>query len=578
MEPRRERRLGSEFQAGDWLVQPQACRIVGEGQHRRLRPRMMDLLVLLAEHAGEVLTKEEILDGVWGTRYVGESSLTREVAELRRILGDSRGKPRYIETISKRGYRFVAAVPTRRAFKEPRVAVLLFHNLNREPELEYFAEGIADILITELAGINSLRVISRQSVLHYRNSDKSLPAIADELNVDAIVEGSVLHAGSRIRVNAQLVGARPEAHLWARNYDCELGDVLAVQTRVARAVAESVHAALTPQDIARLSRTIPGDPDVHRDYLRARFHTMRWTAEDLQLGLRYLRGVIDKDPTFAPAHELLASSLLASEFWGSTPPRSAAMEAMAAAARAVQLDDSLGEGHATLGLAMMAREPLTAEQELKKAVGLNPSSPFVRLSYALFLLNVRRDPAAAIEQAEAALETDPLSEHTNFSYAWILFFSRQHTRAEEQAARTLEMFRDSMMACYVLGWAQVALGRPADAVVAFERAMALSRNAIGLGYLGHAYGLSGRHDQARAVLSELTERARTEDVPQTSFAYVHLGLRDLDRTFEALDRCLAARDPRLSWFPLTVFCEGVRTDPRFLKLLATLAAGATAAT
>jgi len=586
MEPTRRSLHGSEFQAGRWLVQPNACRILSGGEELRLRPKMTDLLVVLAEHAGEVLSKETILDSVWGTQYVSESSLTREVAELRRILGDSRGKPQYIETIPKRGYRFIATVRACQPAGAPRIAVLLFDNLNRDPGLDYFAAGISDVLITELGNISSLRVISRQSVLHYRSSEKSLPEIARELKVDAIVEGSVLHSGSLVRVTAQLVKASPEEHLWARNFDCEVGDVLAVQARIARAVAESIHAALTPQDLARLSRTIPGNAETHRAYLKARFHTLRWTTEDFQIGLRYLREVIEKDPAFAPAHELLASSLLASGFWGAVPPGSELMEAAAAAAKAVQLDDSLAEGHATMGLALMAQalqldRPgglAAAEQELKKAVALNPSSSFVRLSYALYLQRVRNDSAAAVEQAEAALETDPLSEHTNFSCAWILFFAGEHERAEERALKTLEMFRDSVIGCHILGWAKIARSRPFEAVQAFERAVAFSRDSNGLAFLGHAYGLSGRRDQALAVLDELIERSSTERVPPTSLAYVYLGLGDFDRAFELLEMCLRERDPKLSWFLLTVCSPEFRADPRFGTLIQRLhAARASAA-
>jgi TolB-like protein/Flp pilus assembly protein TadD len=573
----RQSSLGSEFRAGKWIVQPEACRIVSGNKELRLRPLMMNLLVALAAHAGEVLSKNRILEMVWEAQFVSESSLTREVAELRQILGDNHKKPQFIETIPKRGYRFIAPVQSGMLRREPRLAVLLFDNLNRDPELDYFAEGISDVLITELGNISSLRVISRQSMLHYKNSDKSLPDIARELKVDAIVEGSAMHVGNRVRINAQLVKAEPEEHLWARDFDCEIGDALAVQARVARSVAESVHAAMTPQDLERLSRPIHGDPEVHRAYLKARFHTMRWTKEDFQIGLKYLNEVIEKDPTFAPAHELLASSLFAYGFWGHASPRSVIQRATEAALKAVELDESLSEGHATLGLASMALNPAAAERELARAIQLNPSSAFARLSYALFLV-FSRDCSRAIEQAEMGLETDPLSEHMNFSYAWILFFAGEYQRAAEQALKTLEMYRDSLQAYFVLGWAKIGCSQQAEAVVAFKKAVVLSRDAIGLGYLGHAYGLTGQREAATAVLKELLEKSAVEEVPQTSLAYLHIGLGDFDRAFESLEKCFKEGDSRLVWLPLAVFPDAFREDPRFKMLLYDLKAMVDAST
>ena len=574
MQCSRRSSLGAEFRTGKWLVQPEACRILSGNEELHLRPLMMTLLVTLAEHAGEVLSKERILELVWEASFVSESSLTREVAELRRIMGDDRKDPQYIETIPKRGYRFIARVEPAKRLTGPRMAVLLFENLNRDPDLDYFADGLSDVLITELGCITSLRVISRQSTLRYRNSDKSLQDIARELRADAIVEGSTLHVGDRVRINAQLIRADPEEHLWARDYDCQIGDALSIQSRVARAIAESVHATLTPQESARLSREIRGGPEVHVAYLKARFHLMRWTRDDFQRGLEYLNEVTEKDPTFAPAYELRATSLLALGFWGHTPSSAITKQATESALKAVELDDSLGEGHATLGLAKMSLDPVAAEQELMRAIHLNPSSPFVRLSYALFLQRVRRDSRGSIEQAELALEADPVSEHTNFSYAWILFFAGEYRRSAEQANKTLTMYRDSLMANFVLGWAQLGCANADRAVAAFERAVELSRDAIGLGYLGHAYGLAGHREAALSVLDELLKKSIVEEVPQTCLAYLYVGLGDFDRAFESLDKCFRQRDSRLYWFPLTIFCDEFRSDPRFGALLNKLASRA----
>jgi TolB-like protein len=529
---------------------------------------LMKLLVLLAEQAGQVVSKDRILDAVWEARFVSESSLTRSVAELRQILGDSRRNPQCIETIPKRGYRFIAPVQPGPRTAGPRLAVLLFDNLNKNPELEYFAEGISDALITELGSIGSLRVISRQSVLQFKNTNRSLPEIARELRVDAIVEGSALHVGKRVRITAQLVQAEPERHLWARDYDCEIGDVLSIQARVARAVAESIQATLTPQNLSRLSRQIHGRPDSHLAYLKARFHAMKWSLDDIQTGLQYLGEVIEKDPGFAPAHELLAGCLLTLGFWGYMPPRVAYPQAKESALKALELDEFLSEGHATLGMAkwLLDWDLAACERELLRALELNPSCGIARGSHALFLVTIPRDRRRAIEQASMELDLDPLSADTNFGFAKILFLAGEHEQAIDQILKTLKMHPESSLAYSILGWAYLGRSKTAEAIAAFEKATDLSRDAVALGYLGHAYGLAGRRDAALAVLQELLERSTREDMPQTSLAYLYMGLGDFDRAFESLEKCYEERDSRLFWFPLTVFSRTFRADPRFERL------------
>ena len=569
MKTSRESSLGSEFQTGIWTVQPEACRILCGDRDVRLRPMMMNLLITLAENAGQVLSKDRILETVWEASFVSESSLTREIAELRQVLGDDRKTPQYIETIPKRGYRYIAPVQPGRRRNEPRLAVLPFANLNKDPELDYFADGIADALITELGNIGSLRIISRQSVLHYRNSDKNLSDIARELKVDAVVEGSVLNAGSRIRIMAQLIEAEPEKHLWARNYDCEIGDVLETQARVAHSVAESVHAAITPDDLARLSRRIPGNPEVHRGYLKARFLIQSWNPDDVQTGFQHLHEVIQQDPGFAQAYELMASCLFVMGFWGYLPPRVVYPQARAAAVKAIELDELLSTAHATLGLSNLVLDwnPIACEREIVRSLQLNPSNDFARLSYALFLVTIPRKFAKAVEQARLGLETDPLSEHANFSYAWILFFAGEYERAREHALKALTMYRNSLHLHYILGWAHLGCSDEEEAVAAFRKANGISMNAIGLGYLGYALGLSGCKEEARAVLYDLTERPAPAEIPLTSLAYLHIGLDNFDEAFAALNSCLQERDGRIFWFPPTVFSADFLADPRYAALL-----------
>lgn len=530
---------------------------------------LMDLLVLLAENAGQVVSKDQILDQLWQGQLVGESALTRNIAVLRGLLGDSTRQPRYIETITKRGYRLIAPVQPARLFAQPTLAVLPFENLNRDPEEDYFADGMSDALTTELGNISSLRVISRQSVLRLKGAQQSVAEIARDLKVDAVLEGSALRAGNRVRVTAQLIQVEPERHLWAQSYECKMSDILAVQGRVAHAVAESVQAALTPSDLARLSRPLQVNPKAHLAYLKARYHYGKWTKEGGQKGLQYLHEAMQEDPSYAPPHALLAWCLTILGFWGHLPIRPAYAQARVAAVKALALDESLSEGHVALAFVkwFLDWDLPGCEREIRRAIELNPSSELARSAYSLFLVAIPRDRERALEQARLAVDLDPLSLNMNFSLAWILFFAGEYGRAIDQAQRTLELYPDSLMAHQALGWACLARSMPAQAIAAFEKAVGLSRDAGSVAALAYAYGRSGQESAAQALLNELLDKSAREYVPAESLALIYTGLNDWDRAFEWLERCYEERDPHLFWIRVFPVLDRLRSDPRFDALL-----------
>ncbi|MBM3746283.1 MAG: tetratricopeptide repeat protein [Acidobacteria bacterium] len=533
---------------------------------------LMDLLVLLAENAGQVVTKERILDQVWQSRFVSESTLTSNVAELRRLLGEGPGRLRLIETISKRGYRLIAPVASGPP-EPPRLAVLPFDNLSCDPEEDYFADGMADAVITELGRIAGLRVISRQSVLRFKGCGQSLAEIARELKVDTVVEGSALLAGRRVRITAQLIQVEPEQHLWAQSYECDLGDILAVQAQVARAIAEAVHAALTPLDLARLSCAPRVNSEAHVAYLKARHHGARWTQEGVEKGLQYLAEAIEKDPNYAPAYALLAVCLCVLGYWGHLPIQQAYPRAKAAALKAVELEDSLSEGHVALGLTqwMLDWDLPACEREIRRGLELNPSSEQAHFWLAMFLLIIRGDGRGALEEAKLALELDPLSLTTSFSVAYLLMFAGEYQQAADQARRTLELYPGALHAYYGLGWVYLGESRYAEAVAAFEKAAATSRDAFSLAYLGHAYGRAGQSRAAQAALAELRDLRERGYVPEFCFALPYAGLGDLDRAFESLERCYAERDGRLFWLAAAPCFDPLRSDPRYDDLLRRMA-------
>jgi TolB-like protein len=557
------------FRVAEWEIDPAACRLAKGDTEVHLRPLLMDLLVLLSARAGEVVTKDEIIERVWQGRFLSDSVLTRTMAELRRILGDDVREPQIIETIRKRGYRLVAPVEGLAAATGPRLAVLPFENLNRDPEHDYFAAGISDALTTELGNIASLQVISRQSVLALTHREAAVAEIARALRVDVVLEGSALHAGDRVRITAQLIQAEPERHLWAQTYVCEMGDILQTQGRVARAVAEAVEARLTPGEAARLARPRVADPGAHLAYLKARYQTLRWDRESLEKGFQYLQESLRLDPEYAPAHALLALAFTVLGYWGHMPVEAAYPRAQAAAETAVRLDGALGEAHVLVGMMRWLRDwDLDGcESEMREALELSPSSVIVHNLWALFLAVARGAYAAAAAQVRLTLDLDPLSMSTGFLAAWLFFFCRDQRSAAEQARTTLEMYPECLHAHYVTGWTALAEERHAEALAAFERAASISRDPLSIAYIAVAHARAGEKTQAQALLRELTAMRDTGQVPEHAFALIHAGLGQIDEALRSLERCFAARDSRIFWFAVPAIGGPLLDEPRFDALM-----------
>jgi TolB-like protein len=559
----------ASFRVADWVVDPKACRLIRGADEIPVRPLLVDLLALLASRPGEVVTKDEILERVWQGRFLCDSVLTRTMTELRHVLQDSAVKPAIIETIRKRGYRLIAAVSGLLPAPRARLAVLPFENLNRDAELDFFAAGVADALTTELGNIASLQVISRQSVLAVARSGTALPEIARRLRVDAVLEGSALQAGERVRITAQLVRTEPERHVWAQSYVADMKDILELQGRVARAVAEAVEAALTPSEVARLSRPRPIHPEAQLAYLKARYHAARWDREGLEKGLAFAQKALQIDPSCAPAYVLVGYGLTVLGYWCHLPVEVAYPRAREAASRAIQLDGSLGEAHAILGLMqwLMHWDFDGCDKEMRTALDLNPSSEIVHGFYALFLAVSRDAPEEAERHAQQMLDLDPLSMSTNFFVGWLRFFCGNFEGAIEQARHTLAMYPDCLHANYVLGWAALGLGRPVDAVAAFRDATALERHVVSVAYLATALGRAGERDEARELLAELMARAGSDHVPAFLLALVHGGLGETDTALGLLTRCYEVRDSRTFWFRRAPIGSPLLADGRFRDLL-----------
>jgi len=528
---------------------------------------LMEMLVLLSEHAGEVVSKEAIFERVWEDRLVSESTLSRDVAVLRKLLDDDARNPRFIRTVSKRGLRLVARVAPLPAPDEVRIGVIPFENLNHDAENDYLADGFADALTTELARRPGLRVISRQSMLHFKGSAQTIPEIADELRAAALVEGSMMRTDERLRVNAQLLEGRSDRHLWAATWEGEKASMLSDLGGVTGGFADAIRSILLPDAPPHRAASQRVSAPAHVEYLKYRYHFAKWTEEGLRKGIGHLHQALEIDPAHAQAYAGLAWCLVVLGYWGFMPIEEAYPRAKAAALRAIALEAS-SEAHTALAMIRWLHDWDLAEarSELSRALELSPSNGDAHFLRGLYLATMERDHDGAVHEARACLDLDPLSPMSNFSAAYLHLFVGEFDEAVDRARRTLALYPDAPFALHALGWACTGLERMAEATDAFERANAVAPGAIHATYVAYAYGRIGRREEARELLRALTETSG-DPLPDFAQALVHVGLGDCDLALRCLERTLAARDSRIFWFEIVPGLDVLRADPRYPDLM-----------
>jgi adenylate cyclase len=450
------------------------------------------------------------------------------------------------------------------------IAVLPFANMSPDPENEFFSDGLTEDILTQISKISALRVISRTSVMQYKNTSKNIRNIAQELRVGTVLEGSVRKAGNRVRISAQLIDAKSDAHLWAQTYDRDLSDIFAVQSDVAEQIAAALKAHIKPAEEKRIRQKPTDNMEAFEAYLQGRVHLGRRTEEHLRKAITYFEKAIAADPHYSVAYTGLADAFIFMSLFEYLPPTEAFPKAKAAAERALQIDPSLAEAYASLGLVHFQYDWdwKQAEAALQKAIELNPNYATAHHFFADYLKGMGHFDEA-LEQIREAQALDPLSIAISSGVGHVLYLSRNYDQAIDAYRRTLELDPTSVLARLWFGRPFLQEGRFEEAINEVRQAVELSNEStISLAVLGHAYASAGQLEQAREILRRLQERAQEEYVPSYWIGLIYVGFGDKEHALDLLEKAYEERSAWLAWVNVEPRFDPLRSEPRFKRLAA----------
>ena len=633
---------------GVFEVDLKACEIRKHGVRLKLSEQPFQVLAVLLESPGEIVTRDDMRSRLWpGDTFVDfDHGLNNAVMRLREVLGDSSENPRFVETIPRRGYRFIAPVagqfppgkldsqirngPVPVPVEEPgrtepllddvrseaaggrwepaarfvvvgtaillaciigaialylyrraaageillphnkSLVVLPLENLSGDKDQEYFADGMTDDLIANLAKIHSLRVISRSTAMTYKGRHKPLSQIASELNVDAVVEGTVLRVGDRVRITAELVQVSTDRHLWADTYESQMGDILALQNRVSSAIVNEIRINLTPEDQKRLAKNPAVAPEAYENYLKGRYYWNKRSDENLTRAIGYFEDATHQAPNYSLAYAGLADcyAIISAEIFGTMSAEQAAPKAKAAALRALELDPTLAEAETSLATVSFNYDWnwSAAAAGFAKAIRDNPSYATAYQRYSLYLMAMGR-PDDSVEQINKARELDPLSISINFSLGWRFYMARQYDRAIQQLRDTLEMDPSYELPHLVLGLSYAKKGDFGLAIPELRKAVELSHGTpLMTSALANAYARSGNMTEAQRLLAELSSESKKQYVSPYYFAVVYVGLGKPEEAIDWLEKAFLDRSNGLVFLKAEPGLDDLRSNPRFVAL------------
>ncbi len=575
------------YRFGEYTLEVGEHRLLRIDEVVVLRPKAFDTLLCLVRRHGHTVGKHELTEAVWPGTFVSDAVLTHCIAEVRQALRDDPRAPRYVRTLPKVGYSFVAPVeddggapssgassaPFLRAFTETppasAIAVLPFANLSSDPDNEYLCDGLSEELINGLTKVPSLRVVAHSSSFAFKGRNVDVREIGRQLGVGSILEGSVRRAGDRLRISAQLIDTGGGFHAWCEQYERRLDDVFVLQDEISRSVLAALKIELLKGGAPPVTWATTDSTEAYLLYLEGRYFWHRRFSGQLQKAMACFEHAIQADPAFAPALCGLADSYSSLGVWAFKPAHDVFPRAAALAKRAVELDPDLAEAHGSMALVHMFYDWdwASAERELAHAIALNPGSALIHMWAAHYLSIVGRFDEALAEVLDAQ-SRDPLSPSLNANVGWTCYLAGRHERAILELQRVLDRFPGNPMALLYLGFALAAVGRTADAAACFQGA---ARTPGGMPWAEEsaawAAAISGDRSTARRLLEQSLLRSKTAHVPSSGIACIHLGLADDDALFEWLDRCVEERDPLLPWLKFYPIFDRVRPDPRFQRIL-----------
>jgi TolB-like protein/DNA-binding winged helix-turn-helix (wHTH) protein/Tfp pilus assembly protein PilF len=615
--------IQQRYSFGPFVLDPVEKVLLSEGHPLALPPKALETLLVLVERPGHLIDKAELLELVWPNTFVEEATLAQNIFTLRKALNDTSDGSHYIETVPKRGYRFIAPVkllqeqelglsekPTffrapswRRLFlavpvvligvlglatfvrdrpHSPKLApsaakvilaVLPFENLSGDPSQEYFSDGLTEEMIAQLSRLNPerLRVIARTSAMQYKGGAKSVAQIGRELGVDYILESSFRREANRVRITTQLVRVSDQTHLWSQQYERDAGGVLMLQKEVAADVVSQIAQKLNPPVSERPAAAM--NSGAYEAYLRGRFFWDKRSEQGYLKAIRYFEQAIAADPGYAQAYSGLADAyaLLGSNPTTAITRREAMSKARAAAVKAIALDDTLAEAHTSLAFVYWHYDwnwP-AAEKEFQHALQLNPSYPTAHHWFAYYLVSQGRTDQG-LEEIRRAQETDPLSLIINTDVAEMLYYARQYDQAIEQDKKVLEMDPDFALARVMLAWSYLAKQQYGTALEEIEKGMRVSGAKFYLeANLAAIYALMGQKAKARDMLLQLESESERQHEGQLfmGIAQVHAALGEMDQAFAWLEKAFQNRDGGLTLIKEIPYLDSLHGDPRFADLV-----------
>ncbi|HKS30583.1 MAG TPA: winged helix-turn-helix domain-containing protein [Pyrinomonadaceae bacterium] len=551
-----------------------------------LTPRLFDILLLLVERNGQLVTKEDLMRNVWPNLFVEANNLTVSMSALRRALGESRAGREYIETIPKRGYRFVsrvieeeaAAQSEKRVSREQRgadahgdtvssLAVLPFTNLEEDENLNYFVDGVTETIINSLSRLPQLRVLARSSVFRFRHREIEPKAAGAELGVEAVLVGTVRQVQGLLIIGVELVKVLDGSQLWGERYERKLSDIFAVQREITEEISRSLQLKLTSEQKRRLGNYYTNNIEAYNLYLKGRYFWNKRTETGIRKGIQYFEEAIKVDESYAPAYAGLGACYLSLTSWNILPAEEVLPPARRAATRALEMDDSFAEAHAVLGIVnLYSLDWPNAKSEFERALALDPNSAQVYFWYCTYWAIMGEiDEALAVIHRSQLL--DPLSPVVCMKIGKTLLFKQQYAEALQYCYQALELDENFAWAYGMIGLIHCEQGDYEKAIREYRKCIALTRDTETEGLLGYVYAVAGRLDEATAILEKLQQQSRESYVPMFSTLFIYIGLKDKENAFRLLERMYEERSFMLAGLKMFPVFAYLRDDPRFSSIL-----------